>query len=262
MKVRIVSDVHVEINSNFVLERLDDDDDTILLVAGDFCPISDAELVKKLIRVWSDQFKTIIVVFGNHEYYNGSIVNSVQVFREILNDLNITNVKVLDRDTYEEDNVLFVGATLWTDYEKGDPTVMFKAGSMMTDYAVISSGSEQTPYKRKIMCDEIMEKHIHDRDWIFKTLEDNKGNHRYTVVITHHGPTWLSIGAKFKNNHLNGAFVSDLSEQILDTTPNLWIHGHTHDNCNYIIGQTRVIVNPHGYRNENPHFNNRLMINI
>ena len=26
-----------------------------------------------------------------------------------------------------------------------------------------------------------------------------------------------------------------------------WIHGHTHDACDYMIGDTRVLCNPRGY---------------
>jgi len=34
---------------------------------------------------------------------------------------------------------------------------------------------------------------------------------------------------------------------ILKHQPTLWIHGHTHDNCDYIVGRTRVLSNQSGY---------------
>lgn len=30
----------------------------------------------------------------------------------------------------------------------------------------------------------------------------------------------------------------------------LWIHGHSHDRCDYLLGKTRIIANPLGYPNE------------
>ena len=35
-----------------------------------------------------------------------------------------------------------------------------------------------------------------------------------------------------------------------DLQPKLWIHGHTHDRCDYAIGNTRVVANPLGYPTE------------
>ena len=32
--------------------------------------------------------------------------------------------------------------------------------------------------------------------------------------------------------------------------PKLWIHGHSHDRCDYSLGKTRVVANPMGYPKE------------
>ena len=41
---------------------------------------------------------------------------------------------------------------------------------------------------------------------------------------------------------------------IEERQPALWVHGHTHDSCDYRVGNTRVICNPRGYENENGAF--------
>jgi 2',3'-cyclic-nucleotide 2'-phosphodiesterase (5'-nucleotidase family) len=69
------------------------------------------------------------------------------------------------------------------------------------------------------------------------------------VVITHMGPTHMSINEKYRNEkYTNGAYVSDLSNLILDN-PNIkaWVHGHVHDPVDYMVGDTRVMCNPRGY---------------
>jgi predicted phosphodiesterase len=38
--------------------------------------------------------------------------------------------------------------------------------------------------------------------------------------------------------------------------PKLIVHGHTHDPCDYMIGETRVICNPRGYPAEHPWYEN------
>ena len=38
--------------------------------------------------------------------------------------------------------------------------------------------------------------------------------------------------------------------QVREHQPKLWIHGHSHDRCDYLLGKTRVVANPLGYPNE------------
>ena len=52
----------------------------------------------------------------------------------------------------------------------------------------------------------------------------------------------------------NDFFATELSYKILDMKkpPKLIVHGHTHDACDYMIGETRVVCHPRGYPNEQP----------
>ena len=34
----------------------------------------------------------------------------------------------------------------------------------------------------------------------------------------------------------------------MDRGPDLWVHGHTHDSFDYVLGWTQVVVNPYGYQ--------------
>src|SRR3546814_13217676 len=47
------------------------------------------------------------------------------------------NVHVLERDALEINDVTFVGATLWTDFERESPMAILAARSAMTDFRVI-----------------------------------------------------------------------------------------------------------------------------
>ena len=61
---------------------------------------------------------------------------------------------------------------------------------------------------------------------------------------------------------MTGAFVSDLEDLILATHPTLWVHGHVHNSCDYRVGATRVLCNPHGYGSENPTFDGALVVEV
>ena len=47
---------------------------------------------------------------------------------------------------------------------------------------------------------------------------------------------------------LSGAYASNLENNILEKPPVLWVHGHTHFNVDYMIGDTRVLGHMRGYR--------------
>jgi len=77
-----------------------------------------------------------------------------------------------------------------------------------------------------------------------------------TVVVTHHCPTPKSTHESFRtgpSSELNAFFASDMTLDIMDWDPDLWIHGHTHYAFDYPVddtGQickTRVVCNPRGY---------------
>jgi Icc-related predicted phosphoesterase len=59
-----------------------------------------------------------------------------------------------------------------------------------------------------------------------------------------------SIASRYANDALNPAFASRLEGMIERYQPALWIHGHTHDPCDYKLFRTRVVCNPRGYPGE------------
>jgi hypothetical protein len=85
-----------------------------------------------------------------------------------------------------------------------------------------------------------------------------------TIVVTHHGISPLSIHERYRGDSLNWAFMSELSKEIMGRGPDLWVHGHTHDSFDYLLGRTRVVVNPYGYQDMEtiPRYNSGLLIEL
>lgn len=67
-----------------------------------------------------------------------------------------------------------------------------------------------------------------------------------TVVVTHHAPHPGSVAPRFAGHPVNPAFVNDLAALMGPAA--LWIHGHTHDSSDYMVGASRIVANPAGYR--------------
>lgn len=116
-------------------------------------------------------------------------------------------------------------------------------------------------------------RHRESLAWLQAELEqENLGTFKKTVVVTHHYPSKRSTAAKWANDPLTAAFGSKLSLDLL-TQANLWIHGHTHDSCDYRLGDSkksvRVVCNPRGYPMgwqrgdfENPNFNPGMLVDV
>lgn len=80
--------------------------------------------------------------------------------------------------------------------------------------------------------------------WISEKLQDDFPGP--TILVSHHLPHPRSIHRKYQGSPLNPSFASDLS-RLMGSPVALWIHGHTHESCDYFEGGTRVVCNPRGY---------------
>jgi len=103
-----------------------------------------------------------------------------------------------------------------------------------------------------------------DQAKAFLEAEFAKSRRGTSIVVTHHGPSQRSVLSRFKNDLLSAAHSSHLDDLVERSGAALWIHGHTHDSCDYVIGGTRVVCNPRGYYGYalNRHFNPGLVIEV
>jgi Icc-related predicted phosphoesterase len=276
MKIQLVSDLHLEF-ADINIQNLNEAD--VLILSGDICVAQDlhdhiaadfnpysqgalADLGRKQQRVQifrdffkrvSFQFPNVIYVMGNHEHYHGKFDRSRQYFLDEFAKLGITNIHLLDNDTKEIDGVHFVGGTLWTDMNKGDPLTVHAMETMMNDFKLIRIAKENF---RKFLPSQAIREHIKTKQYIKTVLEGLPEDAR-VVVVGHHAPSHMSIAEQYKHDTImNGGYASDLSEFILDRSKiKVWTHGHMHQCFDYKIGDTRVLCNPRGYHDENPRFN-------
>jgi Icc-related predicted phosphoesterase len=265
MSLKLLSDLHMEF-SDLDLSPSDTDQDDILILAGDIGVVNDPKTFDKVVE-WSQRFQHVIQVMGNHEFYHGSLIRAKQKLLDKLGHLS--NWTLLDNTLVRINDVSFVGGTLWTDFHKGDPIAKQAIQYGLNDYNYIRTGSSSNdPYTRKITPLDISIEHDITRKFIFDNIVEEKNNGQKVVVVTHHAPSTMSIDfSRYGHDVINWAYASDLSNEILDSCPNVWVHGHVHSSFDYVIGDTRIVTNPRGYcrKNsfpENTNFNPAIRIDV
>ena len=205
--------------------------------------IDHAQRYRDFLARCSAEFPWVIYIAGNHEYYHGKWPGHTQVLRDEC--ANYPNIYFLQNDCKTIDDITFIGCTLWTDLNKGDPLTMHFGGTGMTDFQVIRC--DAAGYT-KLRPAHTFQAHRRSLDYI-RVVTEGKIDQKF-AVIGHHAPSHMSIHPMYGNDTLmNGMFYSELSEFILDRPQiKLWTHGHTHNNFDYMVGETRIVCNPRGYK--------------
>lgn len=246
------SDLHLEVGS---FDRpLDVPDADVCVVAGDLCR-GVATGVRYLSALLRGQMPCIYVA-GNHEYWDSSIADEIEAGRNAASTSQ--GIHFLEDDLVTIDGVTFVGATLWTDFriEGHRELAMAHAGEGMEDYRKIclrkSPRMAFSPHASAC-------RHDRSREFIRSAMKAITGP---SVIVSHHLPHASSVPRRFRGDLANAAYASDLGETIEEGGPRLWIHGHTHDSCDYSVGDTRIICNPRGYQCENKLFDRGLVVEI
>ncbi len=231
MKILVLSDLHNEFT---VFEPARTDADVIVL-AGDI-DNGDGGIVWAR-EAWPDH--KIIYVIGNHEYYGGDFAETLAVLRRSAEE---QNVHLLEDNEIIIDGVRFLGATLWTDFEffgaENREAAMSVGQSRLNDFRLIQYGQAGT-----FSPNDAIE--LHKKSLVWLTAKLNEPFAGPTVVVTHHLPSVKSVPERFMDTPLSACFVSNLD--YLFGKMEVWIHGHTHDNFDYVVNGTRVVCNPRGY---------------
>lgn len=241
MKIQPASDLHLEFDHTVTIPNAGAD---VLVLAGDICMARYMENVDDFFKTVSNEFKDVIYVMGNHEHYRCLYNSVVDMAKQAL--AKYPNIRVLANDSVVIDGVKFIGSTLWTDMNKGDPVTLYSIRHMMSDYQIINYRDERGNFYT-LRPENTYAAH---REAVAYIEQEINIDDMPVVVVSHHAPSPLSIHPKYKTEQvMNGGYSSDLSH-ILKPNVKLWIHGHTHSPFDYTVMDTRIVCNPHGYPNE------------
>ena len=240
MKIAIASDVHLEFG-NFVINN--DENADILILAGDITTVVDIDKHLDFFENCSKQFQNVFYILGNHEYYGGCFLSTCKIIQDKL--AAFSNIIVRDQINFhlDQENVTFIGNTMWTDVDRRNPLLIQKIKRAMNDFRMI----ENLDIETMICKNEQFVNYVRD---YMSEYRKQEMSHKI-VVVTHHAPSFESIHEKFRTPSTwdyNYAFASNHANLMIDNPEIvLWVHGHMHDPFDYTLGNTRVVCNPRGY---------------
>lgn len=232
-----MSDLHMEFWKEYIPEWYNTPND-ILILAGDI-HVGPNKLLTAL-KHFASISNHVIYIPGNHEYY-GYNLNSYD-------ELKLPhNVHFLNPGTVRINDITFIGATMWTDFDEisGNEQI---ANRYITDFRKIKGFSTNEAKK-------LFRTHL---DYAQQEIDNAIGQ---VILITHFlpgkhcvHPRWQKQG--YPTDQLNSYFAPDPKLRLPSNVTH-WLFGHTHDSIDVTLNNVRYISNPYGYHNYevNPQFN-------
>lgn len=254
--IQIVSDIHLEIRKgripsfNSILTPSTD----ILILAGDIGTPLDKSLY--LFLKWcSSNFKFVLYVPGNHEYYNDNGLDIITI-NDILQKIcaKFTNVIFLYNKVYTTDRIAFIGSTLWSHIPDQH---RHEIKTSINDFKHIY----KSPWE-VVTPEDINIEYFKNKEFLVQEVGNAYMNQKIPIVITHHTPSFIGTSdPKYDSSNLKYSFSSQLNceKGII----RLWCCGHTHYNFHHDFEGYELISNQFGYgRNAVAGYNPTLSIMI
>jgi len=162
-----------------------------------------------------------------------------------------SNVRYLQRSTFEYQDIVFIGATLWTEIPLTPENVYKQYWYYINDYREIKLFDQTTQKSRLLEPKDTTSIHLTDRAWIEEKLTEVQKQGKKAVVLTHHCPIGINTrcsNMRDEGNTLKFLDYTDLSGFIKKFDNILvWGFGHTHHSSSQILGTTQIVSNCLGY---------------
>lgn len=234
MKLQIVSDLHY--NWKYIPQGAD-----ALLIAGDF-----GNGLGELIHLMKNIADIpVFFVLGNHDLFNEVYQDAIPLVRSLTEGTNWT---LLENDIVIHKGVRIAGTTGYTNL--GGPTNQWfvkQAIKQWPDFQYTKWLDNNGTIRNKIPEDLIIQFNEAIKFLEFVVKEPFEGK---TIIMTHFGLTTRTCHPRFANQIANHYFATDC-EYLFGNERHLFIQGHTHDFYDIMLGDTRLVCNPVGYKGEN-----------
>lgn len=240
MNIQLASDLHCEVHRDggrSFVDSMDASGVDVLVLAGDICKARIRDPLLDLFGRWSSKYPCILYVPGNHELWDSRASEAMNLIKTTL--VPYKNVHVMDNSILELGGRRFLGGPMWFG-QWGDIDV--------ADYPDFERIKGLSPW--------VIVENLKFKTFIRENLQKDD------IVLTHYLPSMQSVPLKYRRSTSNAFFVCDMEELIKQRKPKLWLHGHTHGSCDYVLGNTRVVANPLGLPKEPSTYNEKLVITL
>ena len=275
MKIRLISDLHIDINHKYPIDlHKNGANDVFTLVAGDVC--GSPEHAIKWIK---DNIHQGAIVAGNHDVYDTdkTIEETKELFHhEFPENSNITyfdsDVDVISKDI--SDDVLLVADVLYTDYALpvsyrnasgdinknmwiADPWQHrnggmndFNYGTCKTKYDGIND-VRTVNIKRDDAYRLVPQWYLDHHKRAFAKMTDviEKNQDKQIIVMAHHGLSPQCLDKNYNDDSgIDASYTSD-KEKWIKSHPNIKcvVSGHIHCRKSFKVGDCLYVMNALGY---------------
>ncbi|KAF8335291.1 Ser/Thr protein phosphatase superfamily protein [Cantharellus anzutake] len=253
--IQVLSDIHLEIERSQDTIEYETFKVTpvapILALLGDIGTANDPRLFE-FIRTQLHQFKAVLYVLGNHEFYWNSYDSVTKAFEDFEDSITAERASgssptlgefvLMNRRSYSpgpETNTIILGCTLWSALNPADLEFLIWG---LNDFRAIKGMNPE------VFC----KLHEEEISWLRSKIERIKIDfpEKDIVVLTHHAPTVDgTANPKYKGGPTNSAFATELTGEGFWGEPiKTWAFGHTHWTCDFVRGGIRVVSNQRGYK--------------
>lgn len=234
MRYQLFSDIHLEMSKSFpkITPKCD-----VIILAGDIGKITNKNF-KEFISYCSENWKYIIYVFGNHEFYcKRSIETTKRLFREFFDQFN--NIHLLDSSFIKIEDTIIYGFIAWT---QPHFTVTSTAREYLNDYNCIHTRNGKLRIEDvQLLSDIEFEKYNE-----FLSIEHDCAN---IIIVTHFPPLRNGTSDPLYNESILNPYFSWISLPIHPKIK-IWCSGHTHWSYDFEKDGIRYIANQIGYPKE------------
>lgn len=247
MRVAYCSDIHYDIwfgyTRNIPIINNDCQAD-VLLLAGDIFEYHKWSTFfhKNILDRLCTLFKHVILIDGNHEYYDLDFESMLPY--KIFEDAP-ENFHYLRNEHILIDGITFYGGTFWTNPLEWSPLERFDVNKQINDFK----------YIKHMTYEDMSLGHIEFMNGLYGCLYGEQFSEKEVdnvVVISHFPPSELSIDPEYAG-HLSNAYFTNRYFDEFYTSNQIkhWICGHVHHKHDFEIGKIKGHCNPVGYPTKN-----------
>ncbi len=244
LRVYNISDLHLEnykhadVLYNKLSPFLPEAD--ILILAGDIgYPNGEYGIqYKSLLRKFKCKYEHVVLVPGNHEYYQAQNFNRQHCFNELATLCKDENCQLLNNSHVSIQGRKIFGTTLWSQ------------ANLINDSHPKCKMFENV-FDSVEAYNQEFNQNFH---WLKTCLDENAGDEKDSqIIVTHHLPTYALQHDKYKHkfpSELTRFYDSLLYSEILHklnlSNVAYYFCGHTHARMQLKYQNTHLIVNPYG----------------
>jgi hypothetical protein len=185
----------------------------------------------------------VLVVSGNHEYYNSVAYSMVTMnaIDELIDSIcqRHTNTMFLNKRSCTLGGVKFIGTTLWS----WVPNELSVVAECMTDYNLIyhQSGPLTPDHSNQLFLESVL--------YLEKSIKEGMELGLPNVVLTHHTPSFQGTSPpKVQNTFTQYALSSPLDDALESSRVKVWCSGRSHYNFRQIRNNGSLLLsNQYGY---------------